>query len=539
MTDSLGESLAKRLDALKAKRQPHELVWRECFMFTDPVRASGLDGPMMDANQIAQAVRLIFDSTATDAKRTLEASIMSGMTPANSLWFSMTVNGADEDGERWLDSASQILWQNIHSANFDSEAADAVADGMAGWFMLYIDENRDSGGLYFEHWPMSCGFCAASRPGGTVDTVFRVYQLTAQQCVREFSRPGDMLPKEIVDKAEKQPDELIDLCQAIYPRDVHVVGALRAKNMPIASVTFVCNQKQVVRESGYHEMPVVVARWKKIPNSVYGVGPLLDALPDIRTLNDVVKLEYANLDLAVSGMWIAEDDGVLNPRTVKVGPRKVIVANSVDSMKPLQPSSNFMLAETRIEKLQGQIRKTLMADQLQPQDGPAMTATEVHVRVDLIRQLLGPIYGRLQAEYLQPLIARCFGLAYRAGVFPPAPDSLGGRNFAVQYQSPLARAQKLEEVTAIERFFGDATLIAQVKPEALDNIDGDEAVRQTAKGLGVPDGILRTSDQVAQYRKQKQADAQQQQQAQMGMEVQGDVMKSLGSAAANRMVANQ
>ncbi|KVF09117.1 phage tail protein [Burkholderia vietnamiensis] len=537
--DSLGETLAKRLETMKSKRQVHELVWRECFMLTDPVRASGLNGPEMDANQIAQAVSLIFDSTATDAKRTLEASIMSGMTPANSLWFTMTVNGTDDEGERWLDSASEVLWQNIHSANFDSEAADAVADGMAGWFALYIDENRDAGGLYFEHWPMAGVYCASSKPGGTVDIVFRCYQLTAEQCVREFSRRGDTIPAEVTDKAKTKPEELIDLCQAIYPRDVYIVGAMRAKNMPIASVTFACNQKQVIRESGYHEMPVVVARWKKIPNSVYGVGPLLDALPDIRTLNDIVKLEYANLDLAVSGMWIAEDDGVLNPRTVKVGPRKVIVANSVDSMKPLQPSSNFQLAETRIEKLQGQIRKTLMADQLQPQDGPAMTATEVHVRVDLIRQLLGPIYGRLQAEYLQPLIARCFGLAYRAGVFPPPPDSLGGQNFAVQYQSPLARAQKLEEVSAIERLMGDVTVIAQVKPEALDNIDGDEAVRLTAKNLGVPDSIVRTSDQVTQYRKQKQADAQQQAQQQMGMEVQGDVMKSMGSAAASRMVAGQ
>nr|WP_081054094.1 portal protein [Burkholderia vietnamiensis] len=539
MIDSLGETLAKRLETMKSKRQVHELVWRECFMLTDPVRASGLNGPEMDANQIAQAVSLIFDSTATDAKRTLEASIMSGMTPANSLWFTMTVNGTDDEGERWLDSASEVLWQNIHSANFDSEAADAVADGMAGWFALYIDENRDAGGLYFEHWPMAGVYCASSKPGGTVDIVFRCYQLTAEQCVREFSRRGDTIPAEVTDKAKTKPEELIDLCQAIYPRDVYIVGAMRAKNMPIASVTFACNQKQVIRESGYHEMPVVVARWKKIPNSVYGVGPLLDALPDIRTLNDIVKLEYANLDLAVSGMWIAEDDGVLNPRTVKVGPRKVIVANSVDSMKPLQPSSNFQLAETRIEKLQGQIRKTLMADQLQPQDGPAMTATEVHVRVDLIRQLLGPIYGRLQAEYLQPLIARCFGLAYRAGVFPPPPDSLGGQNFAVQYQSPLARAQKLEEVSAIERLMGDVTVIAQVKPEALDNIDGDEAVRLTAKNLGVPDSIVRTSDQVTQYRKQKQADAQQQAQQQMGMEVQGDVMKSMGSAAASRMVAGQ
>lgn len=539
MIDGLGETLAKRLDTLKSKRQVHELVWRNCFMLTDPVRASGLDGPMMDANQIAQAVSLIFDSTATDAKRTLEASIMSGMTPANSLWFTMTVNGTDDDGERWLDEASETLWQNIHSANFDSEAADAIADCMAGWFALYIDENREAGGLYFEHWAMAGVYCASSKPAGPVDIVFRCYQLSAEQCMTEFKRAGDSLPQEIVDKAKTKPDELIDLCQAIYPRDVHVVGALRAKNMPIASVTFACNQKHVIRESGYHEMPVVVARWKKIPNSVYGVGPLLDALPDIRTLNDIVKLEYANLDLAVSGMWIAEDDGVLNPRTVKVGPRKVIVANSVDSMKPLQPSSNFQLAETRIEKLQGQIRKTLMADQLQPQDGPAMTATEVHVRVDLIRQLLGPIYGRLQAEYLQPLIARCFGLAYRAGVFPAPPPSLGGQNFAVQYQSPLARAQKLEEVSAIERLMGDLTVIAQVDPSAIDNVDTDEAVRQTAKNLGVPDAVMRPIKNVAQFRQQKQAAAAQQQQQQMGMEVQGDVMKSMGSAAAGRMVANQ
>ncbi|MBJ9895239.1 portal protein [Burkholderia cenocepacia] len=539
MIDSLGETLAKRLETLKSKRQVHELVWRNCFMLTDPVRASGLNGPMMDANQIAQAVSLIFDSTATDAKRTLEASIMSGMTPANSLWFTMTVNGTDDDGERWLDEASEVLWQNIHSANFDSEAADGIADCMAGWFALYVDENRDTGGLYFEHWPMAGVYCAASKQGGPVDIVFRCYQLTAEQCVTDFKQRGDSLPPEILDKAKTKPDELIDLCQAIYPRDVFIVGALRAKNMPIASVTFACNHKYVIRESGYHEMPVIVARWKKIPNSVYGVGPLLDALPDIRTLNDIVKLEYANLDLAVSGMWIAEDDGVLNPRTVKVGPRKVIVANSVDSMKPLQPSSNFKLAETRIEKLQAQIRKTLMADQLQPQDGPAMTATEVHVRVDLIRQLLGPIYGRLQAEYLQPLIARCFGLAYRAGVFPPPPDSLGGQNFAVQYQSPLARAQKLEEVSAIERLMGDLTVIAQVDQTAIDNVDTDEAVRQTAKNLGVPDAIMRPVKDVAAFRQQKQAAAAQQAQQQMGMEVQGDVMKSMGSAAAGRMVANQ
>src|SRR3546814_5539409 len=40
---------------------------------------------------------------------------------------------------------------------------------------------------------------------------------------------------------------------------------------------------------------------------------------------------------------------------------------------------------------------------------------------------------------------RCFGLAYRAGIFKPAPQSLRGRSFSVRYVSPMARAQKLDE----------------------------------------------------------------------------------------------
>ena len=58
----------------------------------------------------------------------------------------------------------------------------------------------------------------------------------------------------------------------------------------------------------------------------------------------------------------------------------------------------------------------------------------------------------MQAEFLQPLIDRCFGIAFRAGVLGASPESLAGRNFHVKYISPMARSQKLEEVTAIERY---------------------------------------------------------------------------------------
>src|SRR3546814_5964376 len=79
-------------------------------------------------------------------------------------------------------------------------------------------------------------------------------------------------------------------------------------------------------------------------------------------------------DVAIAGMWLGIDDGILNPATVKLGPRKIVIAAEKDSLTPLQTGADFQLSEAMVAKLQAAIRKTLMADQLQPWDGPQMTA---------------------------------------------------------------------------------------------------------------------------------------------------------------------
>lgn len=522
--------IVRRLEVLKSARSQHETVWRECYDHTYPLRGSGLQGTPTNAQQGADKNARLLDGTATDSVRILASAIMSGLTPANSRWFGLDVGIESEDERRWLDDSAQTLWENIHMGNFDSAGYEACVDAVcAGWFAIYIDEDREQGGLTFQQWPISSIYCAASAPGGRVDTVYREYSLTAVQAVSEFGI--DTLPERVKKAyAANKHDEQFRFVHAIYPRRPYMVGAKMQKNLPIASCHIECDSKALVRESGYHEMPVIVPRWMLIPDSVYGVGPVYDALPDIKMLNEIKRMEMAAADLAIAGMWIAEDDGVLNPRTVKVGPRKIIVANSVDSMKPLLTGSDFNVSFTEAKMLQAAIRKTLMADQLQPQDGPAMTATEVHVRVGLIRQLLGPIYGRLQAEYLQPLIERCFGLAYRAGVFGIAPDTLAGREFHVKYLSPLARAQKLEDVTAIERLNANIAQMAQVKPEVLDIIDEDQQVRTLADALGVPQATVRKSEDVIALRKNRAAA---QQQAQQQMQAQA-LQQKAGEAAIDK-----
>jgi hypothetical protein len=534
----------RRLDALKALRLEHERVWRDCFDFTYPLRGSGFNGQIISAQEGQQRqAQNIVDITAVDAVRILVSAIMGGMTPANSLWFGLEVTGADTDGVAWLAESSQGLFDNIHGSNFDAAGFEGNLDGViAGWFVLYVDEDRTAGGLTFEQWPLASCYISASKPGGRVDTISREYQYSVEQAVAAFGL--DNL-SDGVQKAYKAGafDTKVAFVQSIYPRKLSVPGARLSKNLPFASCHIEVDSKKQVKESGYHEFPCVVPRWLLIPGSVYAVGPVNDALPAIKRLNELGRMELAAADLAVAGMWIAEDDGVLNPKTVKVGPRKIITANSVDSMKELKSGADFNVTWTIQDKLQAQVRKILMADQLQAQDGPAMTATEVHVRVNLIRQLLGPIYARLQAEYLQPLIERCFGLSYRAsermwaagltGVFNPPPnETVAGREFTVRYVSPLARSQKLEEITAMDQFEDRLIVRAELNPEEMDVYLWEDADRERAKALGVPGKLMAKPEAIDAKRKARQ---EQQDAAQAGAALQPGVEEA-GKQLAQKVV---
>lgn len=516
MSDAL--AVIRRHEAFKAQRSTAvESVWRDCFEYTYPLRGSGLGGNHETPNSGQDKQARMLDNTAGDSANILGANIMAGLTPPNALWFALDVGNETDEERRWLDDAAELLWRNIHMANFDAEGFECALDIVAaGQFALHVDEDREHGGLVFQQWPVSQVYVGSTRSDGRVDIVHREYCLTAEQAVVEF---GEENVPESIRKAlaSGKPDESFKFLHALHPRS-EKPGAKLAKNLPVASCHIALDARKQVRESGYHEMPVIVPRWLRVPGSVYGVGPMYTALPAVRQLNELKRLELDAADIAISGMWLGIDDGVLNPRTVKLGPRKIVIAADKDSLTPLRTGSDFQLSEVMVSKLQADIRKIMMADQLQPQDGPQMTATEVHVRVEMIRKLLGPIYGRLQAEWLRPMIERCFGLAYRAGIFNPAPESLQGRSFTVRYVSPLARAQRLDEVTAIQSTFADAMQMAQVDATVMDHLDMQKAIELIVEGRGAPQAIRRTEADVAKLREERAAAQQQQQQQQAMMQ---------------------
>jgi hypothetical protein len=530
--------IKRTLADMKAERQRHEQVWKDCYDWSYPERGSGFMTTVTDANDAQRRKANILDSTAGDSVQVGAATMVDGTVPANARWFGIDVGTESDEESTWLDGSSQFIWENIHNSNFDAEVFDQTTDEfVAGWAVLYCEEGP-GGGYHFENWPLGQCYIASRKVGGKVDTVYREVEMNVSQVVATYGidNVSDKVRQDFT--AGKLATKVM-VVHAIEPREMYVVGGKLAKNLPVASCHMEVDTSHVLREGGYHEFPCMVPRWMRLPNSAYATGPMSRALPDVKTLNEVVKWDLMGAETTLAPPLIAEDDGVLNTKNIKIGARKVIVANSVDSIKPLITGANVQYGALKIEQLQAAVRKVLMADQLPPADGPVKTAYEWSVRVQTLRKILGPMFGRRQAEFLQPLVERTFGIAWRANeasgyaLMGRPPESLRGRNFTVRYLSPLAKAQQLEDVASMDRFEGDLLATAQgtQDPSVLDVYDMEEGKRTKAKLLGVPQKLVRDEKTVAkvrQMRQQAQAAAQEQQaQQQVGMEA--------GAAMAKRM----
>lgn len=492
-----GQEINRWAEKLKQLRLPLENFYRQCYLYSYPIRGIQFGNesisytPEQQQQAATEAMASLYDSTATDCCRTLASALVSGLTPANSRWFGLDAGtDADTETKKWLDEAATTIHKAIHQSNFDASIFELMLDvAIPGIGALYVEPGRDGALFNFEHWPLHSCYFASSKRGGLIDIVFRRFTLTAQQAVKEFGR--SKVSQKILDALARDPYERFPFVQAIFPRDLDSTPPKATEIHPFVSYHVDLQSKRVCRKNGYHEFPLVVPRWLKLNDSVYAQGPMADALPDVKTLNEMERLVLANADWQTTGMWGAVDDGVLNMKTVKIGPRKVVFMKNKESFFPLNPPGNVQVGEALADKKRSQIRRILMADQLEPMAaGPAKTATEIHYRVNLIRQLLGPAFGRFQSEGLQVLVFRCVGISLRAKALGTPPDGLRERPIRLQYITPLSRAQLLEDVAAMERYEQGLLAKAALVPDVLDVYDWDSSERKKGEYLGVPTYLI-------------------------------------------------
>lgn len=476
-TEDVDAPLARYRRA-KAERSAWESHWEECYDYALPIRGGFGRG----ATPGDKRGDRLFDATAPDAVDQLAASLLAQLTPPWSRWFGFApgkdVVESERDGmARVLDEAAEVVRSHFDRSNFAVEIHQCFLDlATAGTACLLFDEADvgQTSAFRFAAVPLSEAVLEEGA-SGALDVTYRRIEMTRAEIVARF--PDIVLPDAIAKRAERDSDTKFAIVEAVRPDGTayHYTLTLEGGGEADGTAT-------TLLESRFQASPFINFRWLKAPGESYGRSPVMKALPDIKTVNKVVELVLKNASIAVTGIWQADDDGVLNPANVRLVPGSIIPkAVGSAGLTPLEAPGRFDVSELVLKDMRARIRSALLVDRLAPIDGPRMTATEVLERSAEAARVLGATFGRLQAELLTPLVTRAVAILRRRGEIPDF--LLDGNDALLVHQSPLARTQAAIDVQGVMHWL-DAS--RGLGPEALATVNAAETARWLARAFGVP-----------------------------------------------------
>jgi len=535
MSEQVALILAKQA-AMEAARAPWESHWRECAELMLPRQ----DQFFGQRPQGEKRTRKIFDSTAMYAVERGAGVMETILTPRTQVWHKLKPKGViNTDGGpigEWFDRLNQVLFERRYSpgAAFASNAHEAYMSLLVfGTAAIYMASAPGSP-LWYRNCHISEIFFAEDAYG-RVDTVYRKYTMTARQVVQAF--PRERIPAKVLDLADKKPDTAdVTVLHCTMPNPDPVPGREDASGMPWKSVYVLPEYSAIVDEGGYWSFPWAIPRYVTAPREIWGRSPGMSILPDVKMLNEAAMSRAESWHYANKPSLLMADDGVLSPVNVRPG---ALIGGGIDEngrprIMPLQNGARLDIDEAMTEQIRQGIRAAFLIDVIQVlNDKPNMTAYEAGIRAQEKAQIMAPVMGRQQSEFLGPVIERDIDLLARANLLPPVPPELleMGGEYEIEYLSPLSAAARSEPSLALQRSVMQAMPFIQLDPSAADLIDADDAVRTIMLGNGSPNSSIRADEEVEAIRKQR-AEQQALQAAMAAGPALGQTVAGLSRAAA-------
>ncbi|MDW2958333.1 MAG: portal protein [Alphaproteobacteria bacterium] len=367
----------------------------------------------------------LFDATASDASDNLAASIYTLLTPPESMWLSLI---PESDLSPDADYATHILRANLNDSNFYTTIhqcyMDLVVLGTACLFMAESPIGASSA-FTFTSIPMSD---IAILP----NAVFHTTSMSAREVLEKY--PTWTPPANLRDTIKRDPETPLKLVQSL-------VGSEFTAWLDVGGDI----ENNIVSRGTFETNPYIIFRWSLASGELYGRGPVLRALPDIKTANKVVELVLKNATIAVSGIWQADDDGVINLNNINLTPGAIIPkAVGSSGLTPLKCGADFDVSQLILKDLRERIRHALLADRLGLLSDKEMTATEILARNADMMRILGATYGRLLHEFIRPLCDRGLQILARRGVIEPIRLNSDAE---LKYIAPIAQMTAIENIT--------------------------------------------------------------------------------------------
>jgi len=523
------QDVMDRLAQLASARSGYEAIWDQ----VDAVAAThvapggygrsgvGITNPTPNA---AIRSKKLYDSTGINAVDRLASGIEALVIPQSEFWHGLGITDFKRSKRTdpellWLKDQRDLLFEIRYDAdsgwvNSSQSAIRSCISHGAGFY--YVEEGFTKHALIsYQYIPLRECYISTDAKG-TVTCFYRYYELTAEQALGEF---GNRTPAKIREAAENpsRKDQRSQYIHAIHPRgDYGRTNDIQGSQFQ--SVHISVQEKAVCKERGYYEFPIMDFRWLPEGTSGWAEGPVMKCLSDIQSLQVMGRNELLAGEQSVRPPLLVANAGVMNRPSAAPGAINLggVNAQGQRMIEPLFNGQRLDFATMVIEAKRNMVKDSMYLNlfALLVQN-PQMSATEAMIRANEKGELLGPAGSRLQ-QTLSRMIDRELGILTRKGLYAPTsayrvPQTLQGKTISPQMTGPLDRLRRAKEGEGILRVLEAIAPIAQAEPEVVDNIDGDETVRELRDIFGAPVSILRdpkVRDQKRQARQQAQQLAQ-------------------------------
>jgi len=498
----------ERYEKAKAHRQNFVDLFEECYEYALPQRESfyyETAGQRRDDK--------IFDETAVVGVQEFASRLQSGLVPNFARWADLIAGSEIPKSERDfvdndLDEITEYVFEVLQNSNFSQEVHEAFMDLAVGTGVLCVDEGDAVNPVTFSAIPLP-HVVLDTGPDDKIDHVFRERKGIRNSEITILYPDAKLDPK-VQQRAQRDPEGKCTLLEVLckdYSKKNEEAYLLYVIDM--STKTYIKEQKF----KGVGSNPYVCFRWSKCAGEVYGRGPLINALSAIKTTNLTIQLILENAQMAISGIYQMDDDGIINPDTINLVPGTIIPKSPQSGgLQPIQSAGRFDVADIVLSDMRLNIKRALYNDMLGNPDRTPASATEVAERMADLSRRIGSAFGRLQAELVQPVLQRVIYILKKQGRIEL--PTVNGREVKIRSSSPLAQAQSNQDITAVSRFL--ELVNAYFGPDTTNVlINSEETAIHLAKKFGVPDGLIRDREERREIVAMMQQMQQMQQQEQI------------------------
>lgn len=309
--------------------------------------------------------------------------------------------------------------------------------------------------------------------------------------------PNGSFPKEFRDRAKERPYEEVTVFQDFRRmpdgRRWEFVAYLERDGADFIA-------RNVTRTQ-----PIAVPRFYRVPGEAYGRGPVLFALPTIKTVNKAQELALKSAAIQMLGIWGFRAGGTFNPDTVRLGPGEFWPMHSTGGIlgpdvQRLDPAAGRLdVARLIVGGGQQQIRDALLDTRIVDDGGTPRSASEIALEAQQKANVHVGAYGRTERETVPVVVARGMEILNEWGLLPQL-MTFNELLASIYFNSPAAMALKADQTRAVMQYY---ELAAAVAPNAVaEYVHQGRLLEHARRTMLVPPDVIPTPAEISASREQ-------------------------------------